>query len=110
VALTLGPVLIMPAETATLRRLSSREKWMVGGVLGVVAVIAVILVISFISSGPSSANGCIYATVPGAVGAEQIHECGATARSTCETVHAAYPAQAAATVAAECRKAGLAVG
>jgi hypothetical protein len=103
-------VLIMPPETAKLRRLSKREKWMVGGVLGVVAVIAVVLVISFASSGPSSGNGCIYATVPGVVGAQQIHECGATARATCQTVHVAYPAQAAQTIAAECRKAGLPVG
>lgn len=100
----------MPSERIPAYRLSKREKWMVGGVLGVVAALAVVLVLSFVSSGPSSANGCIYATVPGAVGAEQIHECGATARSTCQTVHAAYPAQAAATVAAECRKAGLSVG
>jgi hypothetical protein len=100
----------MPSERIPAYRLSKREKWMVGGVLGVVAALAVVLVLSFVSSGPSSANGCIYATVPGAVGAEQIHECGATARSTCQTVHAAYPAQAAATVAAECRKAGLPVG
>jgi hypothetical protein len=103
-------VLIMPPETATLRRLSKRERWMVGGVLGVVAALAVILVISFVSSGPSSANGCIYATIPGAVGAVQVHECGATARSTCRTVKVAYPAQAAQTIAAECRKAGLPVG
>ena len=107
---TLRHVLIAPSETATLRRLSVREKWMVGGVLGVVAVIVVFLVISFASSGPASGNGCIYATVPGVVGAEQIHECGATARATCQSVHVAYTPQAAQTVAAACRKAGLPVG
>ena len=85
---------------------------MVGGVLGVVAALAVVLIISLVSSGPSSSNGCIYATVPGAVGAEQIHECGATARHTCQTLGApgAYTHQAAHTLAVECRKAGLAVG
>jgi len=105
-------MLIMPPETAELRRLSKREKWMVSGVLGVVAVIALVLVISFLSSGPSSSNGCIYATIPGVVGAEQVHQCGATARATCQSVNApgAYAAQAARTVAAECRKAGLPVG
>jgi hypothetical protein len=104
--------MVMPPEHAVLRRLSKREKWMIGGVLGVVAAIAVVLVISFASSGPSSGNGCIYATIPGAVGAEQVHECGSTARTTCQTIHApgAYTAQAAATLAAECRKAGLPVG
>ena len=107
---TLRPLLIMPSETATLRRLSKREKWMVGGVLGMVAVIAAFLVISFTSSGPTSRNGCIYATVPGAVGAQQIHECGATARATCQSVHVAYTPQAAQTIAVACRKAGLPVG
>ena len=100
----------MPPDHATLRRLSRREKWMVGGVLGVVAALAVVLVVSFVSSGPSSSNGCIYATVPGVVGAEQVHECGATARATCGCVRAAYRPQAAQTIAAACRKAGLPIG
>jgi hypothetical protein len=102
--------MVMPPDHAVLRRLSSREKWMVGGVLGVVAAIAVVLVISLASSGPSSRNGCIYATVPGAVGAQQINECGATARATCQSVHAGYTAQAAQTIAIACREAGLPVG
>ena len=102
--------MVMPPQTATLRRLSKREKWMIGGVLGVVAVLAVFLVISFASSGPKSSNGCIYATVPGVVGAVQVHQCGDAARSTCQTAHAAYAPQAAQTVAAACRKAGLPVG
>ena len=91
-------------------RVSTREKWMIGGVLGVVAALALVLVVSFVSSGPSSSNGCIYATVPGVVGAEQVHECGATARATCGSVRAAYRPQAAQTIAAACRKAGLPVG
>jgi len=99
----------MPPETATLRRLSKREKGMVGGVLGAVAALALVLIISFASSAPTSSNGCIYATVPAATGAEQIHQCGATARATCQSVHVAYRPQAAQTVAAACRKAGLAV-
>jgi ABC-type Co2+ transport system permease subunit len=105
-------VLIMPSDRIPAYRLSRREKWMLGGVLGVVAALAVVLVISFVSSGPSSGHGCIYATIPGAVGAEQVHECGATARHTCQTLGApgAYTRQAAHTLAVECRKAGLAVG
>lgn len=97
---------------ATRRRLSSREKWMVGGVLGVVVVLAVVLVVSLSSGGPSSTNGCIYATIPGDVGAQQIHQCGTQARDTCSLaeVRGAYTEQAAATIAAECRKAGLPVG
>ena len=105
-------MLIMPSEHGPVYRPSRREKWMVGGVLGVVAALAVVLVISFVSSGPSSGHGCIYANIPGAVGAEQVHECGDTARATCRSVYApgAYTHQAALTVAAECRKARLAVG
>jgi ribosomal protein L11 len=102
--------MVMPPDHAVLRRLSSREKWMIGGVLAVVAAIAVVLVISFATSGPSSRNGCIYATVPGVVGAVQVDQCGDAARSTCQTVHAAYARQAAQTIAGECRKAGLPVG
>lgn len=85
---------------------------MIRGVLGVVAVVGVVLAISFATGGKSSGHGCIYATIPGAVGAQEVRECGATARQTCATVHAprAYTAQAAATIAAECRKAGLPVG
>src|ERR1700760_1418403 len=102
----------MPSERIPAYRLSKREKWMVGGVLGVVAALAVVLVISFVSSGPSSGHGCIYATIPGAVGAEQVHECGEIARATCHTLNApgAYTPQAARTLATECRKAGLPVG
>jgi hypothetical protein len=104
-------VLIMPSERIPGYRLSKREKWMVGGVLGVVAALVVVLVISFVGSGPSSGHGCIYANIPGAVGAEQVHECGDTARATCRSVNrpGAYTHQAAQTLAAECRKAGLAV-
>jgi hypothetical protein len=92
--------------------MSTREKWMIGGVLGVVVALAVVLVISFASSGPSSKSGCIYATIPAATGAQQVNECGAAARSTCATARTpgAFTAQAAQAIAVECRKAGLPVG
>ncbi len=94
------------------RRVSGREKWMIGGVLGTVVVLAVVLVISFSSGGPGSSRGCIYATIPADTGAQQIHQCGTQARYTCQLLYTrgAYTPQAAAAVAAECRKAGLAVG
>jgi hypothetical protein len=108
-------VLILPpghAETLRPRwHLSAREKWMIGGVLGVVVALAVVLVISFASSNPSSTSGCIYATIPAATGAEQIHQCGATAKSMCATVQRAggFTPQAASTITSACRKAGLPV-
>jgi hypothetical protein len=109
-------VLIIPpghAETLRTRRhLSKREIWMLGGVLSTVAALAVVLVISFAASGPSSKSGCIYATIPAATGAEQIHQCGATAKSTCATAQSpgAFSAQAAQAIASACRKSGLPVG
>ena len=82
---------------------------MVGGVLAVVAAIAVVLVISFVSPGPSSGNGCIYATVPGSSGPCRWISV-ATPPGHLPVVHAAYARQAAQTIAGECRKAGLPVG
>jgi hypothetical protein len=85
---------------------------MISGVLATVVVLALVLVISFATSAPSSKSGCIYATIPAATGAQQVSECGAAARSTCTTVltPGAFTAQAAETLASECRKAGLPVG
>ena len=85
---------------------------MIRSVAAAIAVIAVVLIVSFATTGPKSSKGCIYATIPGPVGAEQISKCGATARSTCALALApgAYAPQAAQTVAGECRKAGLPVG
>jgi hypothetical protein len=85
---------------------------MIGGVLTAVAALALALVISLVTAGPSSSHGCIYVTIPAATGAQEINQCGAAARSTCASALApgAFTAQAALAVAAECRKAGLAVG
>ncbi len=85
---------------------------MVGGVLAIVAAVAVALIISFASSGRASSHGCIYATIPGVVGAQEVNRCGAAARATCASALApgAFTAQAAPVIAAQCRKAGLPVG
>ena len=84
---------------------------MVRGVLGVVAALAVALVVSLLVGGQSSSRGCIYVTIPAATGAQQVNECGATARSTClsASTPGAFTAQAARSIEAECRKAGLPV-
>jgi hypothetical protein len=112
----LTQVLILPpghAEAVTARRrLPARERRIVGGVLGAIVLLALVLVVSLSSGGPSSSHGCIYATIPAATGAQQVHQCGALARSTCASTYApgAFTAQAARTIASECRKAGLPVG
>jgi hypothetical protein len=109
-------VLILPpghGQTVASRRgLSKREKWMVGGVLATVVVIALVLVVALGTAGKSSARGCIYATIPGAVGAQEIDQCGAEARDTCQSAAnpSSFTPQAARVVEAECRKAGLPVG
>ncbi len=85
---------------------------MIRGVASLVAVILVAVVISLLSSSPNSSRGCVYVTVPAATGTEEIYHCGAAARSICSSVRSpgAYTKQAAQTVAAACRKAGLPVG
>jgi hypothetical protein len=108
-------VLILPpghAQAVRVRRpLTVREKWIVRAVAAAVAVIAIGLVISFTTGGPTSSNGCIRATIPGDVGAQQVSECGSAARNTCATVYTpgAFTSQAATVVADACRKAGLPV-
>ena len=85
---------------------------MVRGVLGVVALLALVLAVSLITTGHSSRHGCIYVTIAAATGAEQLNQCGPTARATClsVTTPGAYTAQSARSIEAECRKAGLPVG
>jgi hypothetical protein len=97
---------------ATRPALSSRERWMIRGVLGVVAVLAIVLVVSIVTAGKSSAHGCIYATIPGPVGAQEVDQCGARARETCRSAAAPgqFTPQAARVVEQQCRKAGLPVG
>lgn len=108
--------MLPPGHAASIRvpprHLSVREKRVLGAGVAVVAALVLVLVISLARGGPSSSRGCIYATIAGDVGAQQISQCGASARDTCATVHTpgAFTAQAAGVVAAECRKAGLPVG
>ena len=85
---------------------------MVSGVIGAVAVLAVVLAVAIGTAGKSSGHGCIYATIPGPVGAQEINQCGSQARATCQTTAApgAFPSQAARVIEQECRKAGLPVG
>jgi hypothetical protein len=99
-------------EVAARPGLSRREKWLVRGVIVVVAVLAVVLAVALGTAGSSSAHGCIHTTIPGPVGAQEINQCGAQARATCQSVAApgAFTAQAARVVEQECRKAALPVG
>jgi hypothetical protein len=68
-------------------------------------------VVSIATSGQSSGHGCVHAIFPGPVGAEQVNQCGAGARSLCATLNApgGYGPEARRTITSECRKAGLPV-
>ena len=78
---------------------------------GVTGLIVVAIIIAIATSGQASGNGCVHATFPGPVGAEQVNECGSAARSVCATLKASgqYGPEAVRSIAAECRKAGLPV-
>jgi len=80
-------------------------------VLGAVAALAVVLAVAIGTAGKSSAHGCIHATIAGPVGAQEVDQCGAEARSTCLTARTsgAFTSQAASVIVAQCRKAGVPV-
>ena len=106
-------MLILPpghAETLGARgRLSVRERRILSAVLAVTAALIVAVVISLFTASQTSRHGCIYVTIPAATGAAQINECGEQARATClsTSTPGAFAPQAAHSIAAECRKAGL---
>jgi hypothetical protein len=78
-------------------------------VLGSVAALAVVLAVAIATAGKSSGHGCIYATIPGPVGAEEVSQCGSQARATCLSTAApgTFTSQAAQVIEQQCRKAGL---
>lgn len=102
-------MLILPpghAQSVRARRpLSRREKRFAGVALAAVAALLIAVVVSLVSASPRSRNGCIYVTQAAATGGEEIDQCGAQARYTCQSARASDRA-----VASECRKAGLPVG
>jgi hypothetical protein len=65
------------------RKITKRERWILGGVLGLVAVIVVIVAISFTSKQRTSANGCIDVSAATVIGGSELYRCGAAARDLC---------------------------
>lgn len=107
-------LILPPGHAQSLRTggsLSAREKWILRGVIATVVAIAIAVAISLATAGKSSSHGCIYATIPGVVGAQQVDQCGASARETCASARrpGAFTPQAADVVVAACRRAGLPV-
>ncbi len=64
--------------------LSRRQKW-AAGLSGAVIIAAVTLLI-VLSGGSKDQPGCISTFVPGVIGSQSIHACGAEARQTCDTL------------------------
>lgn len=77
-----------------------------------VTAVLVAVVIAIASSGQKSGNGCVYVTYAGIIGAQQLHACGASARTVCRDLGSSggFTGPAVPQVAAACRKAGLPVG
>ena len=94
------------------RKITKRERWILGGVLAVVAVLVVTVAISFTSKQRISANGCIDVSAATVIGGSELYRCGAAARDLCSA-----PNRPGATdnisfrraLADACRKAGLPV-
>ncbi|WP_249012080.1 hypothetical protein [Conexibacter sp. DBS9H8] len=54
------------------------------------AVIALTTVVILLTTGGPPQLGCINTYLPGAMGAEALHECGSEARQTCATLHDSF--------------------
>jgi hypothetical protein len=92
-----------------LRRLTRREKRLV--IVSAVVVLATVLALVLATVGdsrPGPKPGCIYAIVPGVMGATPVDACGAQAKRTCaEHADPALKDPVSVGVRASCRRAGL---
>ena len=94
------------------RKLTRRERWILGGVLAVVAVLVVIVAISFTSKQRVSANGCIDVSAATVIGGSELYRCGTAARDLCSAPNGPGAGDNIAfrrALADACRKAGLPV-
>jgi type II secretory pathway component PulM len=91
-----------------LRHLSRRERNVVIAVVAATLVAVVVLVLATVGdSRPEPARGCIYAIVPGVMGATPVDACGAEARRLC-AARATRTDPGSRAIQASCRRAGLA--
>jgi hypothetical protein len=92
-----------------LRRLTRRERNVAIGavVIAVVAILAVVLATAG-NSAPKAGPGCIYAIIPGVMGAEPVDACGTQAEFVCAK-HAAGTAPGSETIREACRKSQIVV-
>lgn len=90
-----------------LRRITKRERNVaIGGVLvSALAILAVILATSG-NAAPKADAGCIYAIIPGVMGAEPVDACGREAELSCAR-HQTGNRPGSETIREACRKAGI---
>jgi len=90
-----------------LRRLTRRERNVaIAGVAATVAAILALVVATLGDSRPAPDPGCIYAIVPGVMGATPVDACGAQAKNLCAR-HATLTDPGSRAIQASCRRAGL---
>ena len=90
-----------------LRRLTRRERSVaIGAILATLAVIAALVAFTAGDSRPAPGPGCIYAIVPGVMGAAPVDACGARARNICAK-HAALDDPGSDAIQESCRRTGL---
>ncbi len=92
-----------------LRKLTRRERNVAIGavVLSLAAILAVILATAG-NSEPKAGPGCIYAIIPGVMGAEPVDACGTQAQFVCAK-HATGSAPGSETIRTACREAHIVV-
>lgn len=96
-------------EVSVPRRVSRRERWMIGGVLAVVAIVVIAVAIAFTSHRRTSRHGCIDVSAATAIGGSELYRCGAAARELCTGASGPSSQNAAfrRALAEACRRAGL---
>ena len=90
-----------------LRQLTRRERW-VALIAGGAIVIGLIVLIAITAgnSRPAPGPGCIRATIPHVMGAEELNACGARARHICAQ-HAGDDDPGSLAIEESCGKAGI---
>jgi hypothetical protein len=89
------------------RRLTKRERAVVMIAVLATVVTCLVLVLSTVGNDrPAPAAGCIYAIVPGVMGATPVDACGARAQAICDR-HQTGEDPPSRAIRASCRRAGL---
>jgi hypothetical protein len=90
-----------------LRHLTRRERWVAAiATLAVTGAVVLLIALTAGNSRPAPGPGCIRATVPHVMGAEQLNACGQRARRVCAQ-HASDSDPGSLAIAESCRKARI---